>query len=476
MPRLEKDRDSELTAPGILNVLIDGYPGVFDLEKFKNLADVLRRRVKKWREGNRRPAPQRNKSAPKSKGKPQPRKDQRKRPASSSARVRKSRPRKRRPGEEVQVDFTHLDGLGITIQGKSEPLVLFVFRLRYSGWTYAEVFQGETLPALIQGLQNALQQLNGVPRRLWRDRHGSSTWNGKPIPPFELVIEHYRLWLSLIPQGSPWMNGGVERGNGVIKTKIKQILLELGTRDFASRQAFQDVVRRAVNWSNRMPEVQHKLAEERNRLSPLPKGQVPTHLEKKAKVGRFGLIVLSGCIYSVPWAAGTNVFVRMYDDRIELHRYDPQHPLSQHREPVVTWPRLHVKASVQIDHRHLLPRISGNPIVFGGLPEEIREAMCPGESFKQTYQKLNVWYMQEAYRIKRRPDIPPGAWISDGHADFEYLCILALATDADHEKEVDEALQRLLENGHPFYYKDVERSMPSPPDAEGRCAVQGLGR
>ena len=69
---------------------------------------------------------------------------------------RRSRPRKRGPGQEAQVDFTHLNHLGITVQGSPEPPQLFVYRLSYSGWTYAEAFGGETVAALSKGFKTLL--------------------------------------------------------------------------------------------------------------------------------------------------------------------------------------------------------------------------------------------------------------------------------------------------------------------------------
>ena len=475
VPLLEKDPDSKFTADGILNILIDRYPGAIDVNRsinaFKNLADVLRGMINKWRADHDRVVPKRKRKGSKSRASKDPQKHKHKTSGSKPRASKDSkkpngrrRPRKRGPGQEAQVDFTHLNQLGVKVQGYPVPPLLFNYRFSHSGWTYAEAFGGETVAALSQGFQNALAQSGGVPQRLHRDSHGSAIYCGRPIPPFDVVLDHYGLKLTLSDPGSPWQNGGVERSNGLIKHNLEQILLERGSLDFASLPEFQAVVQRAVRWMNRKLKVRKALAEEREQLRPLPTGTVPSYKPVKRSV-KLGWIHLYGCFYGVPYGVGKQVFVRMYDDRIEVYREDPEKHPEDNPKPVKTWSRSHSQGTAQIDfHRVLRALLSAEPTAFKQLPEGVKEAMFPAPAFKETYQRLKTWCVQEVYRNKRRVGVAPDTKKLETHAAYEYFRILDLAADPASEWQVDQALQRLLASGDPFYVEDVERLIQSSPE------------
>lgn len=456
VPLLEADHDNTLNAAGIVRILMERHPEAFDDRKsdkaIENMADSLRPWIKRWRMANGRLPSEDEAGSAKS-------------PASKDQNNRRSKGRlwKHKPGQEIQVDFTHIDTLEITIQGESKLPLLFTARLPYSGWTYVEVFGGETVAALSRGLQNAFRMLGGVPKRVRKDRHVSAIWHGRPIPPFDLVRDHYGFRLKLIKQRSPWQNGSIERLNGTIKGFLKQILQARGSRDFGSRQEFDKAVQRAVNWNNRKPAVQRKLKEERMAMRSLPKGAVPSYKTVEQNVGKYGWIKLYGYFYSVPPGMGKRVLVRMYDDKIEVYREDPNHPLAVCLQPVIIWPRSNDPSKASIDHRHVLPRLAGKPTALNGFPKEVKAEMFPRRSFMETHRKLKKWCRLPAYRTKRRPWAPPGWGKWEGHSEYEYVRVLALCVDPNREEEVDQILQGLLATGQPFYYQDVEELMTASP-------------
>jgi hypothetical protein len=67
------------------------------------------------------------------------------------------------PGRLGASDFTHMEELGVTIQGQSFPHLIYHFVLTYSNWEAATVCFSESFESLSEGLQNALWELGKVP-------------------------------------------------------------------------------------------------------------------------------------------------------------------------------------------------------------------------------------------------------------------------------------------------------------------------
>src|ERR1039458_3884559 len=60
------------------------------------------------------------------------------------------------PGRLCASDFTHMEELGVTIQGQSFPHLIYHFVLTYSNWETGTVCFSESFESLSEGLQNAL--------------------------------------------------------------------------------------------------------------------------------------------------------------------------------------------------------------------------------------------------------------------------------------------------------------------------------
>ena len=81
------------------------------------------------------------------------------------------------PGRLSASDFTHMTELGITIQGRSLPHLVYHFVLTYSNWETGTICYSESFESLAEGLQNALWELGKVPARHRTDRLSSAVNN-----------------------------------------------------------------------------------------------------------------------------------------------------------------------------------------------------------------------------------------------------------------------------------------------------------
>ena len=66
------------------------------------------------------------------------------------------------PGELSQSDFTHMNGLGVRIEGQPFDHLLYHFVLTYSNWEWGTVCFSESFESLSMGFQNAVWKLGVV--------------------------------------------------------------------------------------------------------------------------------------------------------------------------------------------------------------------------------------------------------------------------------------------------------------------------
>ncbi len=134
------------------------------------------------------------------------------------------------PGAQGNVDFTEANSLGVTIGGTAYVHLLFVFRLAFSGWTWATVAFSETFEALVGGIQGALWELGGSPVRVRTDNLSAATHELKRAggrafnKRYKAVLEHYGIDPARIRPGKSNQNGIVEKGHDLLKRRIEQAL------------------------------------------------------------------------------------------------------------------------------------------------------------------------------------------------------------------------------------------------------------
>lgn len=184
------------------------------------------------------------------------------------------------PGREAAIDFTDCSSLRVSIAGQFFAHLLFQLILSFSKRRSVSLAFGETLEALVAGLQRALWELGGVPSIARSDNLSAATHalpeGGRELNRrFKAVLDHYGMRSTRIEPGKANQSGVAEKAHDRLKTALQQELILRGSRDFASVEsylAFVEAVRDKLN----APCVS-RLAEERKHLAPLPACRLPEY-------------------------------------------------------------------------------------------------------------------------------------------------------------------------------------------------------
>ena len=426
-PLLEADVDGKLQASAVVDHLIAQYPERFVGMKRKSLCKDMQRFFSKWRQEHGKVPACRWQSRPGAQH------------LHTGKRPLLTMEQEHPPGREAQIDFTSCNNLHVTIKGECYPHELSVFRLSYSSWIHVDPATAENASALMQGLQRAMWDLGGVPEVVRSDNAGCVIQNRRPTRPYQDFLHHYDLKITLINPGRPRENGGVEGGNGLVKTAIDQALRIRGNRDFASKKEYASFVREQVNRLNLRTEVQSKLAVERVHLRPLPPEPAPEYVMLKSRVQKTSFIKVAKCRYSVPARAlGEMVTVHLYADHLEVYRYDGRR--------LTRWERLRGKNKVIADPRHLIGDVLQMPRGFERWDRKVKKLMFPLPVFRKCYDGLRGWDKG-------------GADSTYYEANYGYLRILYLALQANRVGIVAGILEDLLKQGSPFGYADVKKEL-----------------
>lgn len=227
-----------------------------------------------------------------------------------------------RPGEAMQTDFTGAQELRITICGVLFLHMLCNVVLPYSDWQWVTVCLSESLAALRRGVQAALFRLGRVPRYHQTDNSTAATHEVKPgkrsfNAEYLGMMRHFGMEPRTIEVGHKEQNGDVEASNGAFKRRLEQQLLVRGSRDFESREAWEQFVQEVAERSNRSR--QSKLAEELAQMKPLEVGRLREYRAEQMRVSPWSTIRVMHNAYSVPSRLiGEVVEVRVYEDHIEV--------------------------------------------------------------------------------------------------------------------------------------------------------------
>lgn len=168
------------------------------------------------------------------------------------------------PGRLAASDFTHCSELGVTLVGLPFDHLIYHFVLTYSNWESGTVCFAESFESLSDGLQNALAELGGVPQLHRTDALTAAVPPGSDRPTFQrryqALLRHYGLQGQSINPTKSHENGDVEQSHRQFKRALDQALMLRGSRDFASRAAYEAFLRQL--WSQRNRGRQTRLAEE----------------------------------------------------------------------------------------------------------------------------------------------------------------------------------------------------------------------
>ena len=321
------------------------------------------------------------------------------------------------PGQLCQSDFTHMTGLGITIQGRPFDHLLYHFVLTYSNWETASLCFSESFEALMAGLQDALWELGGVPHSHQTDCLSAAVH--KLDHPEDFTARYAALMRQYGLQGrktnpnSPHENGDVEPRHHRFHRAVDQRLMLRGSRDFASRDEYEAFLRKLLSQLNAGR--QDKLAEELAVLRRLPARRLEDFTRKEVRVSPFSTIRVSDNTYSVhSRLIGERVQIRLYADHLEVD-YGQRH--------LERIPRLRGKGGHHIQYRHIIDGLVRKPGAFANY--RYRDDLFPTTRFRVAYDTLSRAHVASA-------------------ASREYLLILELAAHQS-ETQVDAILRRLID-------------------------------
>jgi hypothetical protein len=320
-----------------------------------------------------------------------------------------------RAGELCESDFTHLTELGITIGGEPFTHMLYHFVLTYSNWETGTICASESFASLSEGLQNALWELGGVPWLHRTDRMTAAVNNLTEQADFQknyqTLLGHYGLDGRRIQTGRPNENGDVEQRHYRLYRALDQALLLRGSREFAAVDEYRAFLGKLFEQLNSGRKA--RLAEEMERIRPLPERRLDTAKRVRSRVNSGSLIVVERNSYSVnSRLIGEIVEARVFADHLEVW-YGGQ--------KMEQLPRLRGRTNYRIDYRHIIDWLVRKPGAFASY--RYREHLFPSSRFRMAYDLL-------------RTTMP-------GHCDRRYLQILELAAKQG-EAQVEDALRLLL--------------------------------
>ena len=321
------------------------------------------------------------------------------------------------PGKTLAVDWTDMNGLGITIEGKVYAHKLFHAVLPYSNWEWAVRAHSESALSLRGGLKATLERLGRVPLEILTDHSSTATHQlkrGAAARGFNEeylgICAHYGLTPRTINVGRPQENGSCESSNGHLKRRIRQHLLLRGSRDFSSEEEYDGFLAKVLEQANQLRA--QRLTEELSAMAERPPGELADYRELMVTVGNNSTIRVRKQRYSVPSRLiGVKLIARIYENRIAL--------LDGPRE-LVQLPLHRGDRGAVIDFRHVIDHLLRKPGAFAGY--RWREELFPAPVYRAAYDHLTR---------------------TSSDADRRYLEILKVAAD-EGQSAVENALEHLF--------------------------------
>jgi len=324
------------------------------------------------------------------------------------------------PGRQAQSDFTHLSELMVTIAGQVFKHLFYHFTLVYSNWEWGMICASESWESLCEGVQAALWKLGGVPAE---HRTDSLTAAVKPVGSrdefterYQGLLRHYGMRASHTTPNRGHENGDVEQSHHRFKRAVEQELLLRGSRDFASREDYEEFLRKMLVRRNGLR--RERIEEEVPTLRELPERRLESFSKESPKVSGNSVINIRDNSYSVPsQLIGERVEARIYAGHVEVWYAG---------ELIERMERLRGEGKAAINYRHLIHSLVKKPGAFAHY--RFRAGLFPRVIFRLAYDELQ----------SRQPD----------RADREYLQLLKLAAE-ESEERVAAALHQLLKAGEP---------------------------
>jgi hypothetical protein len=350
-------------------------------------------------------------------------------------------PQQHHPGELCQSDFTHMGYLGVTIQGQPFDHLIYHFVLTYSNWEAGTICFSESFESLSEGLQRALWELGGVPKKHRTDRLSAAIHKlGNPeefTQRYKALLSHYHVKGCTTQPDSPHENGDVEQRHYRFKKALEQSLMLRGSRDFSSRGEYEGFLGKLFTQLNAGRKDRFK--EEQDVLRRLPPNRLDSYKRLTVRVGPSSTIRVNHNVYSV--------HSRLIRETIEVRLYREHLEIWYAQQRIETLPRVRGENNYHIQYRHIIDWLVRKPGAFENY--RYRDALFPTHRYRMAYDRLKEKGSSKAAK--------------------EYLGILHLAARRN-EAMVDYALGTLIDEQEDISIESIERIMdsldqiPSPAD------------
>jgi len=352
-------------------------------------------------------------------------------------------PQKHEPGDLAASDFTHMEELGVTVQGQPFDHVLYHFTLTYSNWEWATICQSESMEALSEGLQESLWQLGGVPARHRTDQMSAAVNHlggkkGEFTARYKALMAHYGLKMQKTQPDSPHENGDIEKRNGDFKRRLKQAFMLRQSSDFESIGAYKNFLHQQLSRINKTRS--KRLHEEVDTLRRLPLKKLPAIKQyRNVPVSKGCTIRVDRNVYSVP--------SRLMGEKINVYQYSDRLEIFYGGRKLETLPRLRGRGKVRIDYRHIIDSLVRKPGAFSHY--RYQSHLFPTSRFRMAWDELKDRF-------------------SEKNAAKCYLEILYMAA-TENESGVDWALLQIQNSGQAvsvdavsYYLKKFTAPEPAP--------------
>lgn len=342
------------------------------------------------------------------------------------------------PGRQAQSDFTHLSDLGVTIAGQPFKHLFYHFTLVYSNWEWGAVCASESWESLSEGLQEALWVLGGVPEEHRTDSLSAAV---KPVGSpdefterYQGLLRHYGMKASHTTPGRGHENGDVEQSHHRFKRAVAQELLLRGSRDFDSRESYDEFLRRMLVRRNGLR--RERLAEDVRALRALPERRLEAFTKESLKVSRNSTINVRDNTYSVP--------SQLIGERIEVRVYGAHLEVLYAGEMVERMDRLRGEGKASINYRHVIHSLVKKPGAFAHY--RYQECLFPQMIFRLAYDELQ----------SSAPE----------RADRDYLQMLKLSADVSEDR-VTEAINEIVKRGEAISLARVREMVSAASESAG---------
>ena len=339
------------------------------------------------------------------------------------------------PGDLSASDFTNMNRLNITINGERFDHIFYHFVLTYSNWETGTICFSESYESLAEGLQNALWELGGVPRRHRTDNLSAAIYSDLFKKEFTIryksFLNYYGLKGEAINAGKSNENGDIEQSHNRLKKALDQALILRGSRDFTSREEYRLFIRKVLDQLNSGR--RERFVKELKELRRLPAIRLNDYKKMWLKVGPSSTLNISHNVYSV--------HSRLIGERVEIRLYSSYIEIRYAQKQIDRFPRLRGNAGHRINYRHIIDWLVRKPGAFDSY--RYRDDLFPTTRFRMAYDFLKKYVPRKA--------------------SCEYTQILYLAA-TETEEGVDNALRILFDKSE-IISADAVSSMLNDRDA-----------